>query len=213
MTVLANPALHAVLERAHPGARAQLKRRILLGALACFNEHGIESTTIDMLKERCDASVGNLYHHFGSKEGLVAALFFSALEDQAALTEQGFAEADSLQAGVKSLVLAYVDWVTAQPELARFMFQARASVAKGPHALELKQRNRQRAKAWMAWFAQPDRSAQLRDWPPELLPSLIIGQSENYCRSWLSGRVKTSPLQYREMLAEAAWCSVAKPAE
>ena len=75
----------AVLERAYPGGRAQLKRRMLQGALACFNEHGIEPTTIEMILTRCDASVGNLYHHFGSKEGLVAALFFCALADQAAL--------------------------------------------------------------------------------------------------------------------------------
>ncbi|CAH0354385.1 TetR/AcrR family transcriptional regulator [Aquabacterium sp. CECT 9606] len=211
MPALVNPAL-SVLERAYPGARAQLKRRILLGALACFNEHGIEPTTIDMLKERCDASVGNLYHHFGSKEGLVAALFFCALEAQAALSDEGFAQAQTLREGVAALVHGYVDWVTAQPELARFMFQARASVAKGPHGQELRQRNRLRGKALMAWFAQPERQAGLREWPPELLPSLIVGQAENYCRAWLSGRVKTSPQQYREMLAEAAWCSVARPA-
>jgi AcrR family transcriptional regulator len=212
MSAVVNPALNAVLERAYPGARAQLKRRILLGALACFNEHGIEPTTIDMLKERCEASVGNLYHHFGSKEGLVAALFFSALDAQAALTDESFAQAVSLREGVAALVHGYVDWVTAQPELARFMFQARASVAKGPRGSELKQRNRQRGKALMAWFTEPERLAGLREWPAELLLSLIIGQSENYCRAWLSGRVKTSPQQYREMLAEAAWCSVARPA-
>ena len=201
----------AVLERACPGARAQLKRRILLGALACFNEHGIEPTTIEMLKERCDASVGNLYHHFGSKEGLVAALFFAALDDQGTLTEARLAQATTLREGVAALVLSYVDWVTAQPELARYLFQARAAVAKGPHGRELQQRNRQRGKTLMAWFTQPQHLAGLRDWPAELFPSLIIGQAENYCRAWLSGRVKTSPEHYREMLAEAAWSSVARP--
>lgn len=212
MPVALNPALNAVLEQAYPGARAQLKRRILLGALACFNEHGIEPTTIDMLKERCDASVGNLYHHFGSKEGLVAALFFSAMDAHAVLTDEAFSQATSLREGVVALVHAYVDWVTAQPELARFMFQARASVAKGPHGQELRQRNRLRGKALVAWFAEPECQAGLREWPAELLMSLIVGQAENYCRAWLSGRVKTSPQQYRDMLAEAAWCSVARPA-
>jgi AcrR family transcriptional regulator len=212
MTIAVQPsALHAVLERAYPGARAQLKRRILAGALACFNEQGIEATTIDLLKERCDASVGNLYHHFGSKEGLVAALFFCALDDQAALTEPRFAQAGTVREGVAALVSGYVDWVTAQPELARFMYQARASVAKGPNGAELQQRNRQRGKAIVAWFNQPDRLAMLREWPAELFPSLIIGQAENYCRAWLSGRVKASPQQYREMLSDAAWRSVVRP--
>ena len=108
-----------------------------------------------------------------------------------------------------ALVYSYVDWVSAQPELARFMFQARSSVSKGPHAKELQQRNRERAKLMMAWFAAPERAGTLKAWPPELLLSLLIGPAENYCRAWLSGRVKASPMQYREMLAQAVWASVA----
>lgn len=201
--------VRGMLERAYPGTRAQLKRRMLEGALACFNEHGIEPTTIEMILARCDASVGNLYHHFGSKEGLVAALFFCTLQDQAELVDAELARAHTLREGVAALVYSYVDWVSAQPELARFMFQARSAVSKGPYAAELQQRNRQRAKLIMSWFAHGDRPGRIRAWPTELLPSLIIGASENLCRAWLSGRVKATPAQYREQLAEAAWLSVA----
>ena len=199
----------AVLERAYPGARAQLKRRMLAGALACFNEHGIAPTTIEMVLLRCEASVGNLYHHFGSKEGLVAALFFCALQDQGELIEQELARAQTVREGVAALVYSYVDWITAQPELARFMFQARSAVAKGPHGAELQQRNRQRAKLVMSWFGEPGRTGRIKDWPMELLPSLIIGAAENYSRAWLSGRVKATPAQQRARLAEAAWASIA----
>jgi AcrR family transcriptional regulator len=200
--------VEAVLEQAYPGSRAQLKRRMLDGALACFNEHGIEPTTIEMILARCDASVGNLYHHFGSKDGLVAALFFCALADQAMLVDEELARAQTMQEGVAALVYSYVDWVTAQPELARFMFQARSAVSKGPHAKELQQRNRERAKLVMGWFAVPGRAGALKVLPSELVPSLIIGAAENYSRAWLSGRVKASPKQDREMLAEAVWASV-----
>ncbi|WP_367200074.1 TetR/AcrR family transcriptional regulator [Aquabacterium sp.] len=198
-----------MLERAYPGVRAQLKRHMLAGALACFNESGIEATTIEMILARCEASVGNLYHHFGSKEGLVAALFFCALQDQADLIDAELAKAQTMRDGVAALVYSYVDWITAQPELARFMFQARSAVSKGPHGAELQQRNRQRARLVMAWFGEPGRAGRIKDWPMELLPSLIIGAAENYSRAWLSGRVKAAPAQQRERLAEAAWLSVA----
>ena len=198
----------AVLARAYPGARAQLKRRLLEGALACFNENGIEPTTIEMILAKCEASVGNLYHHFGSKDGLVAALFFCALADQATLVDEELAKAETMKEGVAALVYSYVDWVSAQPELARFMFQARSAVSKGPQARELLQRNRDRYKAVMAWFAQPDRAGSMKALPPELLFSLIIGAAENYSRAWLAGRVKTAPAQYRELLADAVWASV-----
>lgn len=205
----ASAGAKAVLERAYPGARAQLKRRMLAGALACFNEHGIEPTTIEMILARCEASVGNLYHHFGSKEGLVAALFFCALRDQGDLIDAELAKAQTMREGVAALVYSYVDWISAQPELARFMFQARSAVSKGPHGAELQQRNRQRAKLVMSWFGEPGRAGAIKDWPKELLPSLIIGAAENYSRAWLSGRVKATPAQQRERLAQAAWLSVA----
>lgn len=201
--------VQAVLERAYPGARAQLKRRILKGALACFNETGIEATTIEMILARCEASVGNLYHHFGSKEGLVAALFFCALEDQAALVDAELARARTTREGVAALVYSYVDWVTAQPELARFLFQARSSVSKGPHAAELQQRNRERGKRIVGWFAAEGRLQAMKELPKELVLSLIVGAPENYSRAWLAGRVKATPSQYRELLAEAVWASVA----
>jgi AcrR family transcriptional regulator len=202
-----------ILEVSYPGERAQLKRRILQGALTCFNESGLEPTTIEMIKQQCETSVGNIYHHFGNKDGLVAALFFSALEDQTRLLERYLADAQTAREGVAALVASYVDWVAARPEWARFLYQARSAVAKGGQGAELVRHTRQR-NAWVqAWLTEPARRAGLRDWPPELLPSLIIGPAESYCRAWLSGRVKTSPEAFRAQLAEAAWLMMSAPAE
>lgn len=197
-----------VLERNYPGKRAQLKRDILSSALTCFNEHGLELTTIEMIKVQCDTSVGNIYHHFGSKEGLIAALFFCALQDQAQLLESYLAAAQQPQEGVSALVYSYVDWVTAEPELARFQFQARASVAKGPQSEALAARNRARNRHILKWLSEPGRQAGIKKLPGELMPSLIIGPAENFCRAWLSGRVQSSPKKYREELALAAWNAV-----
>lgn len=214
-----SPSVHAlaitdVLERRHPGRRAQLKRDILQAALACFNEHGLEPTTIEMVRLRCNTSVGNIYHHFGNKEGLVSALFFAALEDQARLREDYFSRAATAQEGIAALVHGYVDWVTAEPELARFQYQARAAVAQGPQADELAQRNRERNRTLLAWFDAAGRREQLpAGWPPELLPSLLVGQAEHYCRAWLSGRVQASPRRYREHLARAAWAALSGQAD
>lgn len=123
-----------ILTRQFPGHRASLKRTILATALACFNDHGLEATTIEMIRERCDTSVGNIYHHFGNKDGLIAALFLCALEDQAQLLADYLARARTAREGVAALVHSYVDWVSAQPEFARFQFMARTAVASGPRA-------------------------------------------------------------------------------
>lgn len=51
---------------------------------------------------------------------------------------------------------------------------------------------------------------ELLSLPLELMPSLIIGPAESYCRAWLSVRVKQSPELYRQALAEAAWRAVGR---
>lgn len=197
-----------LLERCYPGRRAELKRTILRQALACFNEQGIEATTIEMIRAACQTSVGAIYHHFGNKEGLVAALFFTALDDQAKLRERYLALAKTAQEGVHALVHSYVDWVDSQPDWARFQFQARFAVTKGPFKEELAARNKSRNRQLLEWLAEPGRGDELKRLPAELIPSLIIGQAESYCRAWLSGRVRSSPQSYREVLAEAAWKSI-----
>lgn len=197
-----------LLERCYPGRRAELKRDIFRKALTLFNEQGIEATTIEMIRAECDTSVGAIYHHFGNKEGLVAALFFTALDDQARLRDSYLSEAKTTQEGVYALVHSYVDWVDSQPEWARFQYHARFSVTKGPFKDELATRNKARNKQLLEWLSASARGDELNGSPAELLLSLIIGQADNYCRAWLSGRVKGGPKVYRDKLAHAAWRSI-----
>ena len=63
-----------LLERLYPGRRAALKRQILLDALDCFLEHGIETTSIEMIRAKSETSVGAVYHHFKNKKELYLAV-------------------------------------------------------------------------------------------------------------------------------------------
>jgi AcrR family transcriptional regulator len=200
-----------LLDRIFPGRRSDLKRAILRQALYSFNLEGIESTTIESIRSECGASVGAVYHHFQSKEGLVAALFYAALDDQERLRDDYLRSAGSVEEGIRALVHSYIDWVDDQPEWARFVLQARSSVATGPFKEDLAARNRQRNKKLFVWMNSHGAEELLSHIPAELLPSLIIGQSESYSRAWLSKRVEKSPRHYRELLGNAAWASIRKP--
>jgi AcrR family transcriptional regulator len=201
--------LDAALMRAHPGARSRLKRHILARALACFNEHGMEGTTIELIKMRAETSVGAIYHHFKSKEGVAAALYFLALDDQSCLFDAHLDKADEVEKAIKTMVGSYLEWVVAQPELARFLFQARTYVSSGPHADELANRNTGRHKPLIEWIIRGTVAGQLRVLPRETYAPLLIGQAESYCRAWLSGRVKVAPTTHTKVFAEAAWRTLA----
>lgn len=184
------------------------KQEILQAAIACFNEAGIEATSIDAIRARCGASVGSIYHHFGNKEGIVAHLFLNGLDAYWQQLLTAVEQAKNGETAVKAMVATYVDWVVANQDLARFIFQARTLVNRGDHGRQLQQNNKDNYRQVLARFKPWLENGSLRQLPPELYPALIIGPAQEYCRAWLSGRVKTDPRSLIEPLADAAWRAV-----
>ena len=94
----------------------------------------------------------------------------------------------------------------------RGRFVARGAVAAGPRTPDLAEAARRRNQALVTWFEPHRQSGALRDLPCELMPSLVMGPVQSYCRAWLSGNGAQvglpSPTTYRTELAEAAWRSV-----
>lgn len=197
-----------LLERLYPGRRATLKRQILLDALSCFLENGIETTSIEMIRSKSDSSVGAIYHHFKNKEGIVATLFFAALDDQAALRDNYLETTKSLQEVLYAFIHSYVDWVSEQPEFAKFLISARFSVMQGENQERLIQKNKLRNQKIFNAISNYAEAGFLTSIPHELLLSLVIGSTENYCRAWLSQRVTSNPKVYKDILAKAAWDSL-----
>lgn len=194
-----------LLESRYSGRRAELKRKILNEALSCFLEHGIETTTIEMIRERADTSVGAIYHHFKNKEGLVATLYVTAIEDQAERRDQALTTAQNLQQGIQSIIGSYIDWVMDYPDFARFLYAANFSISKSAEHEQLKQKNNARNQHLLSWMKQQPDYAVIQDIPHELLLSLMVGSAESYCRAWLSKKVKSTPNVYKQPLAESAW--------
>lgn len=184
------------------------KQEILDAALACFTEHGIEATTIDMIRERAQASVGSMYHHFGGKERIAAAVYMEALAEYQEVQQAMLKQATSAEAGVKAIALSYVDWVSANPDKARFVLYNRGALAKTEAAEELRAQSRAKASDALRWFEPYIAKGELKTLPLELYASLITGAAHDYARLWLSGRAKTDIRKYREIFADAAWNAV-----
>lgn len=196
-----------LLQRIYSGKRALLKRQILAEALDCFLEQGIETTTIEQICERSGASVGAIYHHFKNKEGIVSMLYLSALQDQGQQRYQALKDVQDLQQGIAVLIHHYILWTVQHPQFARFLYTARSNFSSETQS-QIERQNQQRNQHLLSWIEQQSDATQLENIPYELLFSLVIGPTENYCRAWLSGRVQTSPLHYQEQLARSAWYSL-----
>jgi AcrR family transcriptional regulator len=189
-------------------AKKSRKQDILDAALHCFTENGIEATTIEMIRERSQASVGSMYHHFGNKESIAGALYVEALTEHHEYQQALLAEARSAEEGVKAITHAYVDWVSANPDKARFVLYSRGVLAKSEMAGEMQERTRKHVTDVLAWFEPYIDNGQLKKLPRECYGSLITGPAHDYARLWMSGRAKTDIKAYREIFAEAAWNAV-----
>ena len=85
---------------------------ILEVAVAAFNEHGYDATSMGMLAERLGLTKSAIYHHFDSKEGILSAALDvaldgleAALEDDRAMTSAR----DRLERVVRAAVIVLVE--------------------------------------------------------------------------------------------------------
>ncbi|WP_439888514.1 TetR/AcrR family transcriptional regulator [Pseudomonas sp. MBLB4123] len=188
--------------------RPSRKNEILQAALACFTEAGVDATTIEMIRDRSGASIGSLYHHFGNKERIIAALYLAGTAEYATALEAGFAEAQGAEDCVKLLVTSYIDWVVANPDWARFILHSRGRVEAGEMGEQLRAANRQHYARIFEALAGYREQGLFKTMPVDCFASVIIGPSQDFARNWLAGRTQTALGDCRELLAQVAWDSV-----
>lgn len=194
-----------------PGAHERADDRrdhILQAALECFTSLGYARTTLAHVRERSGASTGSIYHHFRSKEGLIAALYLRGI----ASYQEGLLEAlrprRTARTGILAIVRYHLGWVQDNPAWAQLLVQMRhepSVVAQEPAIEEL---NRKFLVAVEAWFKPHIEKGRLRALPTELYSSLIMGPCREYARRWIAGQFKAAPKDVAQELGNAAWAVV-----
>lgn len=186
------------------------KRRILETALQCFMEKGVEQSTIADIRKASGISVGSIYHHFGNKDGIVAALFATGMKDHAEKQQTSLTGCQSAEQGVKSIVLCYIDWILQHPDWARFIFRYRGLVENGPYAETHSHLNREHLHFLKAWFAPHVQDGSIQALPIEVYHALIIGPAQDFALKWLAGKTRSEFAEHRTLFAEAGWRSVSR---
>jgi AcrR family transcriptional regulator len=184
------------------------KSSILLAALAVFSEKGIEATTIEDIRQRSQASVGSIYHHFGTKEGIAAALFAHGIDDYWARLIASAEGKPSAERLIHGLIAAHIGWIAEKPELARFLFARRQAVGQA-YDESIRQRTAEHFKILFEQLKPWFRQGVLRRLPAGLYAPLLMGPAQEYSRQWLGGRIDIEPRAAIRELSQAAWRSLA----
>ena len=186
-----------------------LKSRVMEVSLAHFSDVGIEQTNVGDILQDADCSVGSLYHHFGSKEGIAEALFVEGVDHFNAGLLAALLPRRTASTGIKAMVTFCCEWVTDQPQLAAFLLSREIKLSELAR-LELREKDRAFGQSTYDWFAPHVKSGELQALPTALYMPLICGPTLECSRMWLSGRSARSPREVAAILAEASWQSVRK---
>lgn len=181
---------------------------ILQAALQCFTELGLEGTTIRHIQERSGASVGSIYHHFGSKESIAASLLILGLQKYHAELQDRLNPEAGAEECIKTVVLSYAQWVSTNPDWARFMIFYRSKITEPQKLTQISEHNRKHIGFLFRLLQSFIQTGHIRALPAEIYPSLIMGSATDYAKKWLSGKASVDILKYSDAFAEAAWLSL-----
>jgi AcrR family transcriptional regulator len=184
------------------------REQILAAALAEFTAHGVSGGSIEGIRSRSGASVGSIYHHFGSKEEIAATLYVEGLRSY----QEGFVAAldaaASTRQGVEDAVRHHLAWIADHHELAAFLLLERDARVLVGSSEALRLLNLRFFRAVRDWTAPRVRGGELRALEPEVLTALWIGPSQELGRHWLADPGRVSLTEAAPELAGAAWRSL-----
>lgn len=190
--------LHAV-HRSTPGR----KKLLLEAALRHFCERGIDAAAVEDISRDAGMSVSGIYHHFGGKDQLAAAVYFEGIarfQDEYASTLEAQANA---RKGVLALVQFHLGWVQTHPDWARYLFATRRKVDPQAEA-HIGELNRAFLARLARWFQPRIERGELRRLPSATYYALLVGPCQELARNWLAGTLQLEQDVVKQT-AQAIW--------
>ncbi|WKD31280.1 TetR/AcrR family transcriptional regulator [Streptomyces xanthophaeus] len=160
--------------------------QVLDAALRLYASSGEAGLTLGAITSTSSVSSGSIYHHFGSLDGVVAALALRSLEQL--LKELGTAllQQTDARSGIRAVVLAYLDFVQAHPDAARLVHSVTADRLGMARAREIRDTQEARLTPITLWIHAHQESGELAPLPASLIESLALGPVVAVVRRWLT---------------------------
>lgn len=181
---------------------------LLASGLRTFEKVGFDDATVASICASAGASNGSFFHFFGSKRGLAAALFLTALRSYHAAMLRPLASRPDARTGVATLVAAHLGWVVDERRDAKFLFEQSRAEWLTDIRKEQQKENEVFGAAIANWFNPLVASGAMRRMPISIFISQIIGPAQIFCRAWLSGRERADPRDHGPLLSQCAIRSV-----
>jgi AcrR family transcriptional regulator len=192
-------------------ARTDARAAVLEAAARLFDTRGYAAVSIADLTAASGVSNGSIYHHFGAKDGVLAALVVGALAGyQDGLLATLDAHGDDAEAAIRAAVRFELAWFEADPRAARLVIAHRDAVAASPAGRDaLRAVNRPFARRLRTWLAHRHEAGAIPAAADlTLLHAIVFAPTRELGSLWLARRVKPRPTTFAAALGAAAWAGL-----
>ncbi|MEV5608088.1 TetR/AcrR family transcriptional regulator [Streptomyces sp. NPDC052225] len=188
---------------------AETADRLLDAALQVYADAGEQGVTVSALTRTSGVSLGSMYHHFGSVDGLMDALLMRWLTRLLGELTAALERSRTARTGIKAVVRAYLGFVREHPDAARLLHSSYADRMNMAQARQVRDAQEARLSPMAAWVDGRIAAGELAPLPLPLIEGLILGPVVATARRHLSGLDDVDLAQAARVLPDRIWRSLA----
>ena len=182
------------------------KKAILTAALTLFTEQGYHATSTALIAKTAGVATGTLFHHFASKDALLAELFLTVKQELAMEMQADLKPGSTLQQTAFHVWQTGLKWALNNPEKQLFFQQFCMSPALSP---EIRKMAMEEVMGFLAELLQQGQQAgELADFPLDLMLENCHGQFLATTRFFLDNPARWQQPQYQSAAFRQFWQSI-----
>ncbi|NBM15403.1 TetR/AcrR family transcriptional regulator [Streptomyces sp. GC420] len=182
--------------------------RLLTTALEVYAASGRQGFTVNAVTAASGVSLGSLYHHFGSFDGLAAGLYIRCLEQLLDSVCAALTRTRTARTGIRALVQEYLRFTEERRDAALFLHASAYSGYLAAHAEEIRAAKAVKFEAIAGWIARRVEAGEIAPLPAPVLEVLVMGPVEEAARRWLSSTYDIDLKQAAAVLPDRIWRSL-----
>ncbi|MER5727305.1 TetR/AcrR family transcriptional regulator [Streptomyces sp. NPDC002138] len=160
--------------------------QVLDTALCIYASSGEAGLTLGAITKASGVSSGSIYHHFGSLDGVLAALALRTVGQLLQALGTALMRAAEARSGVRDVVLAYLEFVRTHPGEARLIHSVTADREGMAQAGQIRDSQEARLAPITLWIQAHQESGELAELSAPLIESLVMGPVVAVVRRWLT---------------------------
>ncbi|CAL9477743.1 TetR/AcrR family transcriptional regulator [Streptomyces sp. Tu 3180] len=182
--------------------------QLLDAALRVYGESGEQGLTVSAVTRASGVSLGSLYHHFGSIDGLYEALTQRWLGRLLGELATALVSARTAREGVDVLTRTYLTFVRENRAAALLVHSSRADRVGMERGRELRDTQEARVSAFAQWLRPRIEAGEVAPLPIPLIESLVLGPVVGTARRWLADFGDVDLDEAARLLPERIWRSI-----